>query len=93
MGMTLHPTVFAAVPDHELRWLGHLGVRGLFDGEHCFRIDSIGAKRTRFVQEERFTGLLAPLVLRFIQRQTQQGFQEMNQALKSRAEHAPTFGR
>jgi hypothetical protein len=90
MGMTLRPTVLAAVAGHELRWLGHLGVPGLFDGEHSFRIESIGTQRVRFVQEEHFTGLLAPLVLKFIQGQTQQGFKEMNQALKSRAEDLPT---
>jgi hypothetical protein len=40
----------------------------------------------RFVQDERFTGLLAPLVLRFIARRTWKGFEAMNQALKARAE-------
>jgi hypothetical protein len=40
----------------------------------------------RFVQEERFTGLLAPLVLRFIEGSTRQGFEAMNLALKARAE-------
>jgi hypothetical protein len=85
-GMRLRPTVLAAVPSRELRWVGHLGVPGLFDGEHGFRIEPLGADRVRFVQEERFTGLLAPLVLHFIQGGTQQGFLAMNQALKLRAE-------
>jgi hypothetical protein len=85
-GMRMRPTVTAAAPSHELRWLGHLGVPGLFDGEHSFRIEPLGADRVRFVQEERFTGLLAPLVLRFIARSIRQGFEAMNQALKARAE-------
>lgn len=33
-GVTFRPTVLAAIPGRELRWLGRLGVRGLFDGEH-----------------------------------------------------------
>ena len=66
--------------------MGHLGVPGLFDGEHRFRIEPSGADRVRFVQEERFTGLLAPLVMRFIERGTRRGFETMNQALKARAE-------
>jgi hypothetical protein len=33
------PTVQAVAPNRELRWLGHLGVRGLFDGEHRFAIE------------------------------------------------------
>jgi len=85
-GMRMRPTVLAATPSQELRWLGHLGIPGLFDGEHRFRIDSLGPDRVRFVQEERFTGLLAPIVLRFIERGTRQGFEAMNQALKARAE-------
>jgi hypothetical protein len=86
VGMRLRPTVLAAAPAQELRWLGHLGVPGLFDGEHRFRIESLGADRVRFIQEERFSGLLAPLVLRFVERGTRQGFETMNMALKARAE-------
>jgi hypothetical protein len=85
-GMQLRPTLLAAAPSQELRWLGQLGVPGLFDGEHRFRIEPLGTNRVRFVQEERFTGLLAPLVLRFIESGTRRGFEAMNQALKVRAE-------
>ena len=35
-GMTFRPTVLAATPGRELRWLGKLGVHGIFDGEHYF---------------------------------------------------------
>jgi hypothetical protein len=86
-GMRLRPAVLAAAPSQELRWLGHTGAPGLFDGEHRFRIEPLDADRVRFVQEERFSGLLAPLVLRFIERSTRQGFEGMNLALKARAEH------
>ncbi len=85
-GMRMRPTVLAAAPSRELRWLGRIGVPGLFDGEHRFRIEPLGTDRVRFVQEERFTGLLVPLVLRFVERATRQGFEAMNQALKARAE-------
>ena len=85
-GMRMRPTVLAAKRPQELRWLGHLGVPGLFDGEHRFRIEPVGADRVRFVQAERFSGLLVPLVLRFVERGTRQGFEAMNQALKVRAE-------
>ena len=85
-GMRMRPMVLASKRPEELRWLGHLGVPGLFDGEHRFRIEPLGTDRVRFVQEERFSGLLAPLVLRFVERGTRQGFESMNQALKARAE-------
>ena len=86
MGMTFRPTVLAAVPGRELRWLGRLLVPGLLDGDHGFHIEPLGPDRVRFVQEERFAGLLAPLLLRFVERGTRQGFEAMNRALKARAE-------
>jgi hypothetical protein len=75
-----------------LRWLGQLVVPGVFDGEHRFRLEPLGPDRVRFVQEERFTGLLAPLILRFIERGTRQGFEAMNSALKLRAEQPASPG-
>ena len=81
------PTVLEATPTHRLRWLGHLFVPGLFDGEHTFTIDPLGPDRVRLSQQEEFRGLLAPLVLAFIGKPTQEGFQQMNQALKTRVEH------
>jgi hypothetical protein len=66
--------------------LGHLGFSGIFDGEHIFRIEPIGADRVRFVQEERFAGVLAPLLLRFTEGSTREGFAAMNAALRARVE-------
>lgn len=86
--MTFRPTVLAAEPDRELRWIGYLGAPGIFDGEHSFRIEPVAPGRVRFIQEERFSGFLAPLLLRFIERPTRQGFADMNHALKARAEHS-----
>jgi hypothetical protein len=91
-GMTFRPAVLAVDPGRELRWLGHFGVPGLFDGEHRFQIEPVGQDRVRFVQEERFSGVLAPLFLRMIGSSTLQGFAAMNDALKSRAEQTPSEG-
>ena len=84
---TFRPEVLDATPARRLRWLGHLLVPGLFDGEHTFTIDPSGPDRVRLTQQEAFFGLLAPLVLAFIAKPTQEGFQQMNQALKTRVEH------
>jgi hypothetical protein len=84
--MTFRPTVRKVEPNREFRWLGHLLVRGLFDGEHCFTIEPLGESRVRFTQREVFTGLLVPLFARGLDTDTRRGFEEMNQALKTRAE-------
>ena len=81
------PAVLAARRDEELRWLGSLGMPGLFDGEHAFLLVQVGPHRTLFRQTERFTGLLAPLLMRGdIEEATRKGFAAMNEALKLRAE-------
>ncbi len=85
-GMRFRPTVLKAEPNNELRWLGHLLIPGLFDGEHILRIEPLGPDRVRFIQHEIFSGLLVPMLVRSLDRDTLRGFQEMNLALKTRAE-------
>ncbi|VVB88316.1 Polyketide cyclase / dehydrase and lipid transport [uncultured archaeon] len=86
-GMTFQPKVLKAEPARELRWLGHFLIPGLFDGEHIFTIEPLEAGHVRFVQREIFTGILVSLFSRWLSKDTRRGFEEMNQALKSRAEH------
>jgi hypothetical protein len=83
--MTLKPKVLAAESCRELRWLGKVGLGGIFDGEHAFRIEEKDAC-VRFVQEEKFTGAGARLVPDAGLAWTRQGFEAMNLALKARAE-------
>ena len=85
--MTFRPTVLEATESRRLRWLGHLLVAGLFDGEHSFTIRPLGDGQVRLVQQEDFRGLLVPLLARSLDRRTLPGFEQMNQALKRRAEH------
>jgi hypothetical protein len=85
-GMTFRSEVLNAEPNRELRWLGHLLVPRLFDGEHIFTIEPLGVNRVRFVQREIFTGLLVFLFARRLHTETLRGFEEMNRALKIQAE-------
>lgn len=85
-GRTSHPTVVKAESNHELCWLGIFVMKSLFAGEHCFAIESLGNGTARFIQSECFTGLLAPLFAVTLKQYTLRGFEEMNAALKLRAE-------
>jgi hypothetical protein len=85
-GMTFRPTVLVTATGRELRWLGHLLFPGVFDGEHRFVIKTVAAGKVRLQQSEQFTGILVPMFRRRIDRETKRGFEEMNIALKSRAE-------
>ena len=83
-GMKFRPKVLTVVPNRELRWLGRLGLPGLFDGEHIFELEAIGPGRTKFVQRERFRGIFLPFLRRSLDRDARRGFEEMNQALRER---------
>jgi len=87
-GMKIHPVILKVSPNRELRWVGRLFVRGLFDGEHVFAIKPLGDTRCLFVQHEYFSGLLLPLLETMLKKDTARGFAEMNEALKLRAETA-----
>jgi hypothetical protein len=83
--MTFRPVVLVAAPERELRWLGRLLIPGLFDGEHCLRLEQEGTA-CRFQQSERFSGILVPLFGEGLLKATRQGFEAMNAALAKRAE-------
>ncbi len=84
--MTFKPTVTRVEPGREFRWLGHLLLPGLFDGEHIYEISPLAEGGVRFVQREVFRGVLAPLLWKSLETNTRHGFEAMNAALKKRAE-------
>ncbi len=80
------PIVVAVEPERRFAWKGKLGFGGLFDGMHEFIIEPISETRVRFVQREEFTGILVPVIWPILRKGTTQGFKEMNEALRKRAE-------
>jgi hypothetical protein len=85
----LKARVLACEQDRELRWVVHFGMKGLFDGEHFFRLESHGERRTRLVHGEDFSGILLKFFLTRVT-EASRGFVYMNQALKRRVESAAT---
>lgn len=84
--MSFRPKVRVAEHLKELRWLGHLLLPGLFDGEHYFQLAALANSRTRFVQGEKFSGMLVSLFAARLGVSIKEGFVAMNAALKDRAE-------
>lgn len=78
------PEVIEVEEARALRWRGSLPVPGLFVGEHYFGL-STADDGTRLTHGERFSGLLIPLMGGML-RATEEGFHEMNAALKARVE-------
>jgi hypothetical protein len=84
--MTIKPTVLVNNSEKEFRWLGHLFVKGLFDGEHYFQLKEVEPNITELIHGEIFTGLLVKPILKMVGESTLKGFNAMNTALKLEAE-------
>ncbi len=86
-GMIFKPKVLAFDSALQLRWIGKLFIKGIFDGEHTFLIKDNKNGTTTFIQFERFKGLLIPLMKKMLDGNTLMGFNQMNEALKVRCEN------
>ena len=84
-GMTFKPKVLIVNPNKEFRWKGKLGIKGIFDGEHYFILEPIDKEQTRFIQGEKFSGILVLLMSNMLEK-TREGFQLMNEAIKKECE-------
>jgi len=84
--MRFRPLIISWSPPHELRWRSTFISARLFSGEHGFRLEPLHGQRVRFVQDETYRGFLVPLYSRLRLPATRRGFEQMNQALRERAE-------
>jgi len=81
------PVVIKLRPGSELRWRGDLISQLLFSGEHYFVLQEIDHNRTRMIHGEVFSGLLAPMVWKFVEPKVKLGFPSFNQSIKLRSEN------
>jgi len=86
-GMQFKPTILTLNENQELKWLGHLWFKGLFDGEHKFYLTDNGDGTATFEQSEIFSGVLVKLFSKSLDQDTKSGFEQMNRELKLRVEN------
>jgi hypothetical protein len=84
------PRIIEAETARALVWEGTVGAAWLARAVHEFRLETAGGG-TRLTHRETFTGLLVPLVKGTLKR-TEQGFHDMNRALKERVESHAVAG-
>lgn len=84
-GKDFRPKLLVVEPGRELRWLGNPGVPGILESEHYFILERRGTG-TRLVHGMVFYGLLVPLIGGRLARSVRGPFEDMNAALKERAE-------
>lgn len=83
--MIFTPTVLVFDENKEFRWKGKLLFKGLFDGEHYFKIEPLENGNCRFIHGEHFNGILVGMLSKLLA-ETEQHFKLMNEALKKRCE-------
>ena len=84
-GMTFKPVILTYDKSREFRWRGKLGIKGIFDGEHYFKLIDNGNGTTRFVHGEKFSGILVG-AFRTMLKKTKEGFEGMNESIKVECE-------
>ncbi len=85
-GMTFKPKVLAATPGKEFRWLGKLGLRGIFAGEHFFVLTTNEDGTTRLNHGERYSGALVALT-KHDAGSNDANYKAFSESLKHRVEH------
>lgn len=83
--MTFKPDILKFSENKEFRWVGKLVVKGIFDGEHYFKLVDLGGDQTKLIHGENFGGILLPLMGKILSN-TKLGFQLMNESLKKECE-------
>lgn len=82
------PRITRVEEGRELRWFGKSSLPGFLNAEHIFTIEELQPERVRFIQSELFDGLLTRVFGKGVDTDIRQGFQDMNDALKKRAERS-----
>ena len=83
--MKFRPQILT-ISDYHFSWIGSLGIKTLFAGEHNFKLEDEASNQTRLRHFERFSGILHKPILAMIGKSTQNGFNSMNLALKDLCE-------
>lgn len=84
--MKFKPKLLVYRKNEELRWIGKLFFKGVFDGEHIFQIQDNKDGTVTFIHKENFNGFLVGLFSKKLDTETKSGFEKMNQKLKELAE-------
>lgn len=58
-----------------------------FQNRHNFELQDVGVNRTKYRHQEHFSGVLTPVLLRFIRQDEQQGLRRMASELKRYVEY------
>ncbi len=70
-------------------WRARVFSDWVFRADHHFRIQKNGKGAVKFIQSERYTGALAPLITLFLKPLSRRSFEAMDRCLKQECESGP----
>jgi hypothetical protein len=85
--MTVPMKVIEVSPNRALRLRQKFLLPALFDIEYVFTIEPISPNQVRLIQQEIFSGLLAPFLAHGEDAETKHGLEALSQTVKVLAEH------
>ncbi len=85
---SFRPVVKLCTEGRAFSWVGHVLHPQIAAGEHIFELESLGDRQCRLIHDEVLSGLALPLMVLLTRHKIVRGFEEMNRALKRRAEAA-----
>jgi hypothetical protein len=88
-GHTFRPRLLVVEKNRELRWLGSPGLFPIFSSQHLFALNQAAGDKSRLDHDMIFYGLAVPFLRKKLSRAVIRPFEEMNRALKERAEQQP----
>jgi hypothetical protein len=81
------PVTFLRIDiNKELAWVG--GPKGLFTGEHYFKLEATGDNECRLIQGEKFRGLMLPLMWPFLKKTLNTLYTQSNEDIVKAVEKA-----
>lgn len=83
---TFTPKVVQRTDKQYFSWRGTFIAPWIMTGEHIFEIQVLADNQVKLLHYENFRGMLAGLIINKIGKNTQAGFEAMNQALKNKLE-------
>ncbi len=84
--MEFKPKIIEYTEGVSFTWLGKFIMPGIADGKHSFEIVDLGNGSVKFLQYEKFSGVLSGMLMKKYGAETIENFNKMNRALKDYVE-------
>ena len=80
--MGFKPRILEYTEGKSFTWIGRIIMPGIVDGKHSFEVIPLENGKVKFIQYEKFSGILSGIMVKKYGTETKENFIKMNVALK-----------